>query len=178
MIVILSDDLTQDTGEKFYEMIKSKTQEVQYISVSNLNISTCYNCSYCRTKEYGKCVIQDDMQDLLYTVAQSTQLILVCPITFGSYSSKMKKIFDRLVVLGDIRYYVVNKELVKGTVTNQDFLWSIGVKEGCSLEEKALFTNLAYENRKVMNVSGECLVVDDTSRTADLEKFAEVIVNA
>lgn len=178
MILILSDDAKQNVGKQLYETLHMKTNDVQYISVSNLNISTCLNCNYCHTKEYGKCCIKDDMQQILYATAQATHTILVCPLIFGSYSSKIKKVFDRLVVLGDIHYYVVNGELVKGTTTVQNGLWAVGVKNNCSIEEERLFTNLASENKKVMNVKGKGIVVEENPNQEQLSQFAEVICNA
>lgn len=177
MITILSDDFNQDVGKKFYEYIKSQTKDVNYISVSHLNISTCLNCDYCRTKEFSKCVIKDDMQDLLYKIAQSEHTVLVSPISFGSYSSKIKKILDRLVVLGDVHYYIVNKEMVKGTATKQDGFWCIGVKKNCPQEEKELFLHLVNENVKIMNVSGKGLVIDDLSNLNELKQLAEVVLH-
>lgn len=175
MIVILSDDAKQNVGKRLYDTLHLKTNNVQYMSISNLNISTCLNCNYCHTKEYGKCCINDDMQQLLYIVAKATHIVLVGPLSFGSYSSKIKKAFDRLVVLGDIHYYVVNGELVKGTNTHQGGLWAIGVKEHCNLEEERLFTHLVAENSKIMNVKGKGIVLNEYS---DLNQFAEVILNA
>lgn len=177
MILILSDDAKQDVGKKLYAHLKETNTQVTYISVSNLNISTCYNCDACHTKEYGKCAIKDDMQDLLYQAAKSTQLILVSPLTWGSYSSKMKKIFDRLAVLGDTHYYVVNGELVKGTVTSQNGLWAIGVKDNCSSEEATLFINLAEENRKILNLTGKGFVLSENPSKDELNNLTEVILH-
>lgn len=178
MIVILSDDDKQDIGKQLYEHIKRKTEQVHYISVSNLKINTCYNCGYCLTKEYRKCVLKDDVQKLLYEVGKSTHLVLVSPLTWGSYSSKIKKIFDRLAVLGDIHYHVVNGELVKGVINVQKSIWGIGIKDQCSLEEKALFNQLVEENRKIMNISGKGIVIGTNPPENELEKLAEVIVHA
>lgn len=178
MFLILSDDAHQSVGKRLYKTLHTKTNDVQYISVSNLNISTCYNCNYCHTKEYGKCCIKDDMQQLLYEVAKATHTILVCPLSFGSYSSKIKKAFDRLVVLGDTHYYEVNGELVKGTNTAQGGIWAIGVKDHCNLEEEKLFTHLVEENRKIMNVKGKGIVVEENPDQDKLNQFAEVILNA
>lgn len=178
MITILSDDANQDIGKTFYKYLKSQINDVNYISVSHLNINTCLNCGYCTTKEYRKCVLKDDMQDLLYTMAQSEKLILVSPIIFGSYSSKIKKILDRLAILGDVHYHIVNKEMVKGTVIKQNGLYTIGIKENCSPEEKELFLHLVDENVKIINVKGKGVVIDHLENLTPLKQFAEVVINA
>lgn len=178
MILILSDDEKQEVGQKLYAYLKETNNQVNYISVSHLKISTCYNCDACHTKEYGKCAIKDDMQDLLYEAAKCTQLILVSPLSWGSYSSKIKKIFDRLAVLGDTHYYVVNGELAKGTVTSQSGLWAIGVKNNCSLEESDLFTNLVEENRKILNITGRGFVLSENPSQEELNNLKEVILHA
>lgn len=118
------------------------------------------------------------MQSLLYEIARCTHLILVSPLSFGSYSSKIKKLFDRMAVIADIHYYVVNKELVKGMVTPQKGLWSIGVKDSCPTEEKNLFTHLVTENTQIMNLVGKGFVVEENPNTNTFNHIMEVITHA
>lgn len=177
MMIILSDDTYQDFGHRLYTKLTTYHPNTQYVSVSNLKISTCLNCHYCHTKEYGKCNIKDDMQPLLYQLADCSHLILVGPISFGSYSSQLKKILDRLVVLGDPHYHISNGELVKGSKSGQLSIYGIGIKSQCSADETELFIHLVNENIKIMNTKGQGFVLEDSPSEQNLNQVVEVILN-
>lgn len=163
MITILSDDNKQNVGKRLYEQIKAKGLDSQYISTIGLNIKPCYSCGGCSTKTYGKCVLDDDIDPILRKVVCTDKLVFVTPVTWGSYSSNLKKVFDRTAVLGDSHYYVKKGELVKGMRCKIKQLFAIGIKDNCSTEEKDAFYELLHENVKIMNISGKAFVVNEES---------------
>lgn len=163
MIIILSDDKKQDIGKRMYEKIKSKGMDVDYISTVGLDIKPCYSCGYCSTKTYGKCAINDDMDAILRRLIRADKMVLVTPIMWGSYSSSIKRVFDRTAIIGDSHYYVVKGELVKGMRSNIKRMFAVGVKNNCSEDEKMTFEKLLYENVRIMNISGEAFVLNDDS---------------
>lgn len=164
MITILSDDNKQSVGKRMHERMKTKGISTEYISVSGLNIKPCYSCGYCSTKSYGACVLDDDMDPILRKVVRSDTLILITPVTWGSYSSDIKKVLDRLAILGDSHYHVNNKELVKGMRCNIKEMFAIGVKDNCSKEEMDAFTTLLDENVTIMDIGGRAYVVNEDSK--------------
>lgn len=168
MITILSDDKKQNIGNKLYGMFQSRGVAAEYISISGLNIKPCYSCGGCSTKTYGKCVIQDDMDVILRKMIRTDKLIWVTPVTFGSYSSDTKKVFDRSAVLGDTHYYVKKGELIKGMRNNVKEVFAVGVKDHCSKEEKDAFEKLLQENINIMNVGGKAFVVEQHSEIASI----------
>lgn len=172
MITILSDDKMQRVGNRILEQIRSKGEDIEYISVSDLDIKPCYGCGSCSTKTYGKCVLQDDMEPILRKLIRTDRLVLVTPVTWGSYSSAIKRIMDRISVIGDSHYYVVKKELVKGVRGNLKKMFAVGVKEDCDEVERSAFQELLQENIHIMNIGGEAFI---SSENGDIKRLVEEI---
>lgn len=172
MITILSDDKKQNLGKRLYELINKKGVETVYISSAGLNIKPCYSCGACSTKTYGRCILEDDMDPILRTLVRADKLILATPVTWGSYSADIKKILDRMAILGDSHYYVRKKELIKGMRCNMKSMYAIGVKDNCSSEERDDFCTLLQENVKIMNIQGKAFVVNEQS---ELQSMVEEI---
>ena len=164
MITIVSDDKKQSVGKRVYELIKAKGLEPEYISTTGLNIKPCYSCGACSTKTYAKCVLDDDMDPILRKLIRTERLILVTPVTWGSYSSDVKKILDRMAILGDSHYHVKKAELVKGMRSNIKQMFAIGVKDNCNTEEIDAFATLLHENVAIMDINGKAFVVNEESR--------------
>lgn len=168
MIAILSDDEKQNIGKKLRDLLLSRGIETEYISTAGLDIKPCYSCGSCNTKTYLQCCLRDDMDPILRRIIHADTWVLVSPLSWGSYSSSLKKVLDRTCILGDSHYYVKNGELVKGIRCNNRRLFSIGVKDHCSREERDAFSHLHHENITIMNISGKALVVDGNSEAASI----------
>ena len=63
----------------------------------DIAIAPCTGCLKCWTKTPGECVIDDEQRKIYVDMARSNILILVTPVTFGGYSSELKKGMDRLI---------------------------------------------------------------------------------
>lgn len=168
MIAILSDDEKQNIGRNLYECLVSRGQEAEYISTAGLDIKPCYSCGSCSTKSYLKCAVKDDMEPILRRMIHAETWILVSPLTWGSYSSSLKKVLDRTCILGDTHYYVKKGELVKSMRCNVRRLFAVGVKDLCSEDERNAFSSLHHENITIMNVHGKALVADMNCEAASI----------
>ena len=59
----------------------------------------CLGCFECWTKTPGLCRIDDAGRDVAASVIGSDLAIYLTPITFGGYSSELKKAVDRIICL-------------------------------------------------------------------------------
>jgi len=59
----------------------------------------CLGCFECWTKTPGLCRIDDVGRGIAQSVIQSDLAIYLTPITFGGYSSELKKAVDRIICL-------------------------------------------------------------------------------
>ncbi len=68
--------------------------DVSFIDLHNFNLNFCKGCLACQNT--GKCVIDDDVKNVLEGVSLSDVIVLVTPIYFYSVSGQLKTFLDRL----------------------------------------------------------------------------------
>jgi len=78
---------------------------VEYVRVSELNVSPCRACGYC--EKHGVCAINDDFPPLMDKMLDSELLIFATPVYFMSVSAWGKMVIDRCQTLW-ARKYVLN----------------------------------------------------------------------
>ncbi len=86
------DGITNIFADAFVRGAK-KNAEVFDVNLCEKNIEYCRGCYACVS--LGKCVIEDDMQDLLNLVRQSEVIVCFTPLYFYSVSAQMKTFLDR-----------------------------------------------------------------------------------
>ena len=84
---------------------------VQSVRLRELAIAPCTGCFGCWTRTPGECVFPDDSRDVLRTYIGSDIVVFATPVTFGGYSSQLKKLLDRLIPVLDPRFTVVGGEV-------------------------------------------------------------------
>ena len=67
--------------------------ETQYISLAEKKLNPCMACDQCRKE--GKCVIVDDINDILEEMVGADGIIIGSPVYFGGVSAQLKMLFDR-----------------------------------------------------------------------------------
>lgn len=75
--------------------LRSKGYELDVIPLRDRKIADCTACFFCWTKTPGVCVIDDAGRDVAARWVQSDLIVFLTPITFGGYSSELKKAIDR-----------------------------------------------------------------------------------
>lgn len=69
--------------------------EVEKIRVAEKNIGFCRGCYAC--KNTGKCIIKDDMAEVLQKIIDADVLVLASPVYFYSVDAQLKAVIDRTV---------------------------------------------------------------------------------
>jgi len=83
-----------------FELITQLTAKgwiVEPIELRNKRIAGCLGCFGCWIKTPGMCVIDDYGRESTKKALHSDLLVWLTPITFGGYSSELKKALDRLI---------------------------------------------------------------------------------
>ncbi|NLJ71215.1 MAG: flavodoxin family protein [Clostridiaceae bacterium] len=176
MIVIISDDSRGNWGMALEEAIIHTETQVVCFAANTLDIKPCAACGSCSGKTFGRCIIQDDMQQLLPKIAGCQSLVLVSPIVFGGVSYHIKKMIDRISVLGDPRYHMKNGELVKGIRVKNMNYYMVGIMDDLHETERSAFLFFHKENCNIMNVKGQAFILDSISNKDSLEKIVQEIV--
>ena len=76
-----------NTAEKFGAEIKT-------FVLNNLEYRGCQGCMVCKTR-LDKCVLEDDLTEVLEAVRETDVLVLASPVYFWDISSQLKAFIDR-----------------------------------------------------------------------------------
>lgn len=69
---------------------------VEKINVAEKKVDYCRACYYCRTSG-GKCIINDDMSEILQKMIDADVIVLASPVYFYSVDAQLKAVIDRTV---------------------------------------------------------------------------------
>lgn len=82
--------------DEFMRGAKESGNSVEKIRVAEKKIGYCRACYYCRTSG-GKCVIKDDMEEVLQKIIEADVIVLSSPVYFYSIDAQLKAVIDRTV---------------------------------------------------------------------------------
>ena len=124
--------------------------ENRYVDLSGLSIANCIGCFGCWTKTPGRCVIRDDATAIYPLIAQSSRIIYVSRIRYGSYDIPMKTMLERAIPIQQafIRLYHGETHHVQRQVAQKDAVIIIYGKT--SKEERDIFRHLVARNANNM----------------------------
>ena len=77
------------------EELRALDWDVEVLQLREIEMKPCNGCFGCWNKTPGICVIKDDAHEVTRKIVQSDLLVILTPVTFGGYSSEIKKALDR-----------------------------------------------------------------------------------
>lgn len=96
--------ITDQAVEAVLSAARAKGAEAEKIYLPDKKIEFCLNCRDCTNdsleKRRGKCVLNDDMDNILSAIDNADGLILSSPVNFGTVTAVMKMFVERCVVYG------------------------------------------------------------------------------
>jgi multimeric flavodoxin WrbA len=100
--LILHGNLPNDDAENaIHEMLcaalRAKGWETDTKALAQMRVGPCTGCFNCWFKTPGECRIDDDGREVARAVANCDALLLLSPVTFGGYSSRLKYAVDRMI---------------------------------------------------------------------------------
>lgn len=72
---------------------------VTVVPVCQRKIAGCLACEYCHTKGNGKCIQQDDMQEIYPVLEEAEMIVLASPIYYHSFSGQLQCAINRIYAL-------------------------------------------------------------------------------
>jgi multimeric flavodoxin WrbA len=89
------------TGERARAALQAELQargwETQSFLLGEYNIGNCAGDFYCWVRSPGICNVDDDNRVIAAAMAQSDLLVYLTPVTFGGYSSELKRMVDHQI---------------------------------------------------------------------------------
>jgi multimeric flavodoxin WrbA len=121
--------------------------DVAPITLHDLKIHYCTGCFGCWVQTPGKCMINDAARDIAPAVMQSDMVVYLTPITFGGYSSELKKALDRMICLVTPFFTKIDGEVHhKPRYERYPQLMGVGVSPQADKESERIFETLVRRN--------------------------------
>jgi len=172
------DPLTHVAVRGMTSALAERADDVELVTLRELAISPCAGCFGCWTRTPGECVIEDGARDVLRSYVGSGIVAYVTPVTFGGYSSQMKKMLDRFIPVLDPRFTVVGGE-VHHLLRYRRYPKTIGLGTLPSPDPEAerLFAKLAARNGLNVHQTVETEVLVGVTDPASARRSAERLLD-
>ena len=144
----LPDDPFTDTiADLLAREYVSQGAEVTAWRLRDHKAAYCLGCFECWTHTPGLCRIDDDARHITASIIRSDLQVNVTPVTFGGYSSEIKKALDRSICLVMPFFVRVNGEVHhKPRYQNFPRLRVVGVLPKPDPEQESIFRRLVERN--------------------------------
>jgi multimeric flavodoxin WrbA len=120
---------------------------VDRIQLQDVFIAYCKGCFDCWVKTPGVCATQDGAGVVTRALASSDLVVLLSPITFGGYSSELKKALDRSIGIVSPFFTRIDGEVHhEARYARCPALVGVGVSEDRDPEEAQIFARLVGRN--------------------------------
>ena len=150
--------------------------EVQTFTLREIKLAHCIGCFGCWVETPGLCVEADAGREIVKTVSHSQTVILFTPITFGGYSSELKRMVDRLVPLSLPHFTLFHGEVHHNPRYPPPRLVGIGVQHVANSEESTIFKALV--GRNAINLHAPTYAAEVVRDTDSLETLRQRFENA
>ena len=82
------------------EGAKDNGHNITVVPVGQKKIAGCLGCEYCHTKGEGKCIQQDDMQQIYPVLEAADMVIVASPIYYHNMTGQMQCAINRTYAIG------------------------------------------------------------------------------
>ena len=98
-ILILNGSPTRDGNtvalvNAFKEGAESKGHEVTVAHVAHKKVNGCLSCNYCHNQGNGKCVQNDDMQEIYPLLQEADMITFASPIYYFTMSAQLEAVIQ------------------------------------------------------------------------------------
>ena len=85
--------------DAFVAGAKENHHNISVVPICQKKIAGCIACEYCHTKGGGKCVQQDDMQEVYPLLEEAEMIVLASPIYYHSFTGQLQCAINRIYAL-------------------------------------------------------------------------------
>jgi multimeric flavodoxin WrbA len=133
--------------EAIIDELTARKYNIDSFILRKLNITHCIGCFECWVKTPGVCRFNDDGIKIAKKIIKSDLLIFLTSVTFGGYSSELKKALDRIICLVSPFFTSINGETHhKPRYDNYPVLMGIGVLDQPDHNNESIFKKLVGRN--------------------------------
>ena len=101
---------TQQMIEKVFDVLRDRGIECERVDIARKSLHGCTGCYGC-TKNGGRCVLNDDLNEWFDMAAQADAIMIGSPTYFANVSAETKAFLDRVGFLARVTGALVRKPL-------------------------------------------------------------------
>jgi len=148
-----TDILLKETLKPIYEL----GHNVKLFNLNFMNIKPCQDCGGC--DKTGKCIINDDMDEIYDAIREADRIILASPIFFFGLSAQAKIMIDRCQSFW-CEKYLLKKTILEGHYGRKGLLLLVGgMKKEIGIQcaeatAKAFFRTISVSEHETLSFTG------------------------
>ncbi len=142
--------------------------EVESMALREMEIRHCVGCFGCWDHTPGECLIDDPARDVARAFIASDLVVLLTPVTFGGYSSDLKKALDRIICLVSPEFLRIDGEIHhKPRYASYPRLLAVGLQPTRDEDSATIFSDLLERNAINFHTPAHAAVVLDLAQPAE-----------
>ena len=160
---------TETARQAVADLLEGKGWKIDTIVLAEQKIAYCLGCFECWTKTPGICRIDDDGREVTAAMLASDMVVYLSPVTFGGYSSALKKALDRSICLVSPFFTRIDGEIQhQARYAHYPSVLGIGVLPAPDPAQEEIFGRLIVRNAINLHAPtcGNCIVYAGQSATA------------
>lgn len=130
---------------------------VKQVTLADLDISPCQHCDAC-IQLGGRCVIEDDMQQIHQDIREYDRFIMASPVFFMALTAQAKAMIDRCQALWVLKNVLNSPVCLKTGQTRKGIFISVGGTKYTNLFNGSVTTMKSWYKTLDIEYSGELLV--------------------
>ena len=148
-----TDILLKETLKPVYE----SGHDVILFKLNFMNLKPCQDCGGC--DKTGRCIINDDMDEIYDAIREADRIILASPIFFFGVSAQAKIMIDRCQSFW-CQKYLLNKPIPEGSFRRKGLLLLVGgMKKEVGIQcaeatAKAFFRTISVSEHETLSFTG------------------------
>lgn len=150
-------------AEQFVRGAVQSGHEVSRFDTAFMDIHPCIGCGHCRRND-GKCVFQDDMNQINMALIEADAVVFVSPIYYCDINGQLKITIDRFYANNSAIQTPKKAALL---LTSADEEWDVTAGAICTY--KGICNYLGWSDEGII-AAGGCGVLDDIKQTNYPEK--------
>jgi multimeric flavodoxin WrbA len=161
--------------EKVLEGTRAAGAETHAVYVRDLEMSGCIECGGC--DKTGKCVVQDEMQDVYPLLEDADIVFLASPNFFYGMTAQVKALIDRCQAMWSKKMLEKAPEQQKNHDSGKGYLIAIGATRGQNLFEGMKLTAKYFFDALDMSYE-DGLFYRSIEKRSDLKKRPDILEEA
>lgn len=151
-ILLISDNPehanTQDIlHEDLIKKLKEKYTDFKILFATENDLKPCIGCFKCWLKTPGICIMKNSSQNISKDIIESDLLIFVTEIKYGSYSTAIKRVWDKQLPLLLPFFTIINNEMHHSArYKKYPNIMVVGYGENITVEEEKTLSSLVTAN--------------------------------